>query len=354
MKKKIVLVVGLAITVFALWYTTRGVDWKEFARSLGRVHWLWIAPALAAFYYSMYLRAVRWGLLFRPHHQFSGARMFKPIMICFAFNSILPGRVGEVARAYYVGKRMETGISTALATVLAERIFDGVCLLGILGVSLMMLKLPTDQTFSFGTHTMNVSQGITILTRLSLVLTVGVIVFMIPAVQRLMVQIVRRLPLLPGGLKHKLETLVGQFARGFHALAKPAVLAQIVFQSIVLWLLVGISNWCVGLGFGLPMNALHGCALMTLIGIFILIPAAPGYWGLYEAGGVFSMVTLLHVTDDKAVALAYTLMIHLVQYIPIVIVGLIFAAQAQVKADVVAAESTSDDAPANAATKSRA
>src|SRR5690349_16335461 len=116
-KKHIVLILGLAITVFALWFTTRGVQWAEFGRDLKAFRWIWLIPSLAGFYVGMYLRAMRWGLLFLPHHRLSGRQMFPPIMICFAFNSILPGRVGEVARAYYVGKHMKTGISTALATV---------------------------------------------------------------------------------------------------------------------------------------------------------------------------------------------------------------------------------------------
>ena len=136
--------------------------------------------------------------------------------------------------------------------------------------------------------------------------------------------------MIPLGLKHKLETIVLQFAAGFDSLAKPSVLARVVFQSLVLWLLVGASNWVLALGFGLPMNLLHGLALMGIIGVFILIPAAPGYWGLYEAGGIFALI-YLGVTTDQSLALAYVLVSHLLQYLPIVVVGLFFAWQSRIK-----------------------
>ena len=85
------------------------------------------------------------------------------------------------------------------------------------------------------------------------------------------------------------------------------------------------------------MNLLHGTALVALIGIFIMIPAAPGYWGLYEAGGIFSLVAM-GVTQDQSLALAYTLMIHLVQYVPLVAIGLYYAVRSQVRPSAASAE----------------
>ena len=71
--------------------------------------------------------------------------------------------------------------------------------------------------------------------------------------------------------------------------------------------------------------------LVTMIGFAVLIPAAPGYWGLYEAGGVFSLIVLGVVsTSNQSTAFAVTLMTHLVQYIPIVAIGLYFAGRAHI------------------------
>ena len=123
---------GLAVTAFFLWLSTRNVKAADVGLAFRKFHWIWMLPGLVGFYYSMYLRAVRWGLLFRPHHDLKGYQVFRPLMICFAFNSILPGRVGEFARAWLVGRRKEIGVTTALATVVAERLLDAVTLLGML------------------------------------------------------------------------------------------------------------------------------------------------------------------------------------------------------------------------------
>lgn len=335
-KKNLMLVVGIGVTVFFLWLALRGVDFRRMLGALQSFKPLYLIPAAAAFYYSMYLRAVRWGLLFRPHHMLSGPQMFRPIMIGFAFNSVLPGRVGEFMRAWFVGRRFATGVPTALSTVAAERIFDGAVLLGLLAGSLALLP-PVDPTFvyQYGDWTLDAATMGQLTNKIILisgVLTLGVVVFMIPWTQRTIIRIVHRLPLVPTWLKQRLEQVVLQFASGFHALATPAVLARVVFQSLLLWVLIGLSNWVLALGFGLPMNPLHGMAVMSIIGIFILIPAAPGYWGLFEAGGIFALI-YLGLTRDESLAMAYTLVMHSLQYFPIVAIGLFFAWQSRVKPD---------------------
>lgn len=336
-KKHIMFIVGLMVTGVALWYSTRQVSLAEFVNSFKHFHFIWLVPALVTFYFGMYLRAVRWGLLFRPHYDLKGYQLFKPIMICFGFNSLFPARVGEFVRALYVGKREKTGVTTAVATVLAERILDGVTLLGLLALALWSLP-PIDPTISIHlwgktvtAHDFNA--GIHKIIIGCIVLTAGVIVFMIPWTQVVLNKIIRRMPFLPVHFKEKMVHLLMQFAQGFHALQQPWVLTQIIFHSLVLWILVGISNWTVAKGFGLPMNPTQGVALVTLIGIAIVIPAAPGYWGLFEAGTIFSLL-VLGVERDPTKALAYALMIHLVQYLPLVVFGMLFAWQAQIKPGV--------------------
>jgi hypothetical protein len=333
-KKPILLAIGLVVTLLALWYATREVNFRDTIRSMRDYDYRWILPGLAIFYYSMYLRAVRWGLLFEPHHHLRGYQVFPPLMICFAFNSVFGFRSGEVARAYLVGRRENTGIAVALATVAGERILDAVVLLGMLALALHLLP-PMDPALRVpvGNYTLDaatLNKGIDGLIVFCAVITCGVIGFMIPRVQRTMTGVTRRLPILSPALKRRLDQLILQFARGFHALQRPAILARIVFHSVVLWLLTAISNICVARGFGIDMNLNQAIALMALIGIFILPATTPGYWGLYEAGAVFSMIFMDLGTDDSQ-RFAYALMIHLVQYVPIVVVGLYYAARWQVK-----------------------
>jgi len=61
---------------------------------------------------------------------------------------------------------------------------------------------------------------------------------------------------------------------------------------------------------------------MVIICFFIALPSVPGYWGLWEAGGMFSL-TLFGIAPKNAAG--FTLMNHAVQLFPIIIIGLVSA-----------------------------
>lgn len=335
-QKKLTIIIGLAITVAMLYWSTRGVDWRKCGSDFKAYRWLWMLPAFATFYYSMYLRAVRWKLFFADKHGLTGYRLFPPLMVGFCFNSILPMRVGEFMRSYLVGTRLKTGVATTMATVGAERIMDGVTMLAMMAISLIMMP-PIDPAFSIteGNFTLtaaNVEAGKKGLIIVCLVLTVGVITYMLPWTQRLIYAIIRKFPMLSDRLKEKLLHFVEAFTRGFDSLKDPVRVVKMLAYSIVLWGLVGVSNVAVARGFGVEMSLPQAITMVTLIGIFITIPASPGYWGLYEAGGIFSLF-VLGVLDQSQRTLAFsvTLMTHLLQYLPIVVIGLFYAVRMGVK-----------------------
>jgi len=62
---------------------------------------------------------------------------------------------------------------------------------------------------------------------------------------------------------------------------------------------------------------------MVIICFFISLPSVPGWWGLWEAGGVFAL-SLLGVSSKDAAG--FTLANHAVQVFPVIIVGMISAA----------------------------
>ena len=61
---------------------------------------------------------------------------------------------------------------------------------------------------------------------------------------------------------------------------------------------------------------------MIIVCFFIALPSAPGYWGLWEAGGIFAM-SLFGVSAKDAAG--YTLTNHVIQMVPVIITGLVSA-----------------------------
>jgi len=157
---------------------------------------------------------------------------------------------------------------------------------------------------------------------------VGAFVMLLPAARRLAERVIMALPLVPTGPKAKVAQLLHAFSRGFDSLADWRLIVGIAFHTMLLWGVVAWTLQIMALGFpGMEhMSFLDGLALNFLIMLAIMIPAAPGYWGLYEVGCVLAL-RLLGITSDFELAFSYSLIIHAFQTLPIMAIGFAYAAK---------------------------
>src|SRR5581483_7152984 len=85
-----------------------GVGLAGIGRSLKRVHPWWLVAALALNSLSMFLRAVSWQAVLRaalPDVRLRSRVVVRATMIGVLVSAVVPGRVGEPARAYLVARR---------------------------------------------------------------------------------------------------------------------------------------------------------------------------------------------------------------------------------------------------------
>ncbi len=135
--------------------------------------------------------------------------------------------------------------------------------------------------------------------------------------------IVEGFPLLPLKVKKGLAAIINTFAEGMHSLRSPKLILIVTLQSVAVWMTVAWSMQIMPYGFeGMrAMTMSEAVALMVISCLAILIPAAPGYWGLMELGIKFGMVILAVDTNPSRV-MAYALVVHALQYFPITGIGL--------------------------------
>jgi hypothetical protein len=62
--------------------------------------------------------------------------------------------------------------------------------------------------------------------------------------------------------------------------------------------------------------------MMVIICFVIALPSVPGFWGLWEAGGVFALMLFGVAEKDAA---GFTLANHAVQMFPVILVGMLSA-----------------------------
>ena len=330
-RKRVQFVAGLLVTALCLYLAFRNVPLRQLWDELRRILYGWALPFCVITTASMYLRAIRWKYLLEPVLQAPSHHLFPPLIICFALNGILPGRAGEFARAYLVARDYKVRFSSALATVVVERIADGIGLLILFVAILAIVPLGEGISVQWKSITIDAVVLRTLINRLlilSVIILAGTIMMLWQPFRRSVQGAVSRAPFVPHKVKDRLNRFIETFVHGFHSLRSPRLVCWVIFYTAAVWLAVGWSLSVLSYGFpNVHLNMLQGMATAIIICIAIMIPAAPGYWGLYEVGCILALQMLGVVPagpEGRAAALSYSLVCHFMQMVCTILPGMYF------------------------------
>jgi uncharacterized protein (TIRG00374 family) len=118
----------------------------------------------------------------------------------------------------------------------------------------------------------------------------------------------------------RITRMIDRAADGFLLFKHPLKLVACTGVTLVIWFLTALSYYTMALGcpdIGLSLYELS--FQMVIICFFIALPSVPGYWGVWEAGGIFAL-SLFGVS--KQAAAGYTLVNHAVQMFPVFLLGI--------------------------------
>ena len=137
----------VALTIVFLLLAFRGTDPTALFESLKGADYWWIVAMFVIYMASHLLRAWRWRYLLDPVKKGIGLRnLFSGVMIGFLMNNILP-RAGELARPYSIGKLEGISKSSALGTIVVERIMDILASLLLIAMLPFIYEGPLRQVF---------------------------------------------------------------------------------------------------------------------------------------------------------------------------------------------------------------
>ena len=123
------LALGLLVSAIFLWIALQGQDLTNVWETLTHANYLWIVPGILAYFLAVLARTWRWHYLLRSIKPVSLRTLFPIVTIGYMGNNIYPARAGEVLRAYVLRREEGVPVSASLATIVIERIFDGVVML---------------------------------------------------------------------------------------------------------------------------------------------------------------------------------------------------------------------------------
>lgn len=313
-RKTIYVVIGLTISVVLLWMLFRNINVTDLISALRGANYYWLIPNGALIVLTMYLRAYRWNFMIAPIKKVKFSNLLAATCIGFMANNVLPLRLGEFVRAYSLSAQdREITKSASLATIFVERlVFDLVALLLIFGVVLYVAPIEFDQRMETGLY-------ITIT-----VAILGIVSMLALAYkpEKAGVLITRYLFFLPEKLKELIRAIIVKFSLGLTFLTNIKSVAWVAVQTMVIWIIMGISNYFVfeAFGFDLPLDA--SFVVLVVVSISILVPSSPGFIGVYHGGVVWSLIQYPGISNEEALSCA--LVLHAAQYSIVTLMGFYF------------------------------
>ena len=279
----------IAVVVVGLVYALRGLQLDELGDALADAKWWPIAIAAVINFGLLGCKALAWHVMLAPEHVVPIRRLVRYTITAFAASVIVPARGGEVLRLVALRRFDGVPLTQSAAVALAEKLIDVLAMLLIMApIPWLLPGLPPSVSWWIG----GLSAGALI-----------ALVILVIAVGRVR----------PTGW-------FGRIVTGMRVLRRPSRFSGTVALLVVLWLLdiVMVQLTLYAVGIDLPWA---GAALVLFTSnIAIALPSTPGQVGAFELGAVAGL-TVLHVA--RAPAMAFAVLYHALQIVPLLAVGLI-------------------------------
>lgn len=269
------------------------VDLEEFFDHLRNADQTYILGMILLYPVAIVVRAIRWQVLLREPMSFWRAMHIQNIG--FMLNTLLPLRLGEVARVLLMSREPKQGAGAGLSALTLERLLDVIMALLCVGSGLLLLPedaaLPPETTTSIGFFIM-----------VALVMGLGVLFIspLHPLVIRIATFFLRPLP---DHLAHKLLGFIEDTLHGFKAIAEPKRLFSSLLSSVILWAIYA-GYYQLGLYAFIGTDAPVGAGLLTLGAIAVggAAPSLPGAVGVFQAAAVIALTAAGY---DTSIATSY-------------------------------------------------
>lgn len=307
------LVLGLSLSGAAVaWVATR-VDLNGLGQAFGRLDWRWLPVLVLTYLSSFLIRGVRWQLMLRPIKSLGWTTATANVIVGFMANNLLPARLGEVVRAYILGRWEGVSKVSVLSSVLVERIFDGLALLVIFTSTAYLGSFAPE-------HELLISRVGTLAAVLFLGAMAGVLLARIRP-NWLLGLLKIFVFWAPQEVKDK---IFGLCDRGLHAVAFLRLdwtLPVFLLLSMAVWLVEGVVFLLALPAMSLTANPVLAYFTLGLVSFGILLPSAPGYVGVFQG---CCLIAFAAFAIPEEIALSYGLIVHASQFIPTTLIGLIY------------------------------
>jgi len=298
------IVLGLAVSVGLLLYCFWNVDLHAVVARLRETLWTFLALSVALNFLSLWVRARRWYYLFPPRTY--PTHLLRSLLIGYMGNNLLPLRAGELVRIY-VASRHGPPFWSTFATVVVERVLDGLAIGLIIAGVLWAVPVPTELRWSIVVFLVVDLIGIVVLAAIA----------MAPGVCR---AVIERLFRRVGWLEQRLVRVLDTMTEGLQGLRAPGHAVPITLCSVGIWFFFALSLWTALHSAHLDLPLAAAWTVLAFLGLGVSLPSSPGFVGVVQAATVLALALF---SVPRLEALSFSVLIHASQFIPITAAGLL-------------------------------
>ena len=299
-------IAGLVGLGLAIYWSVKGVDFKEVMSILGGMDRLLTAGVLILTTINLLIRSIVWKFVVSPIKQVPVRHALSSYLIGVFSNLFLPFKLGDVAQGYYLGRREAISKVSVVSAVLVQRVFE------VTSLFLIMLILATTFSFPLLFQKRTVIIGILVLS--------GVAGLFFVFKKR--AQVVKAIESLLGSFSPKLAHFVGQtierFLVGTMAIHNWADVVKIMSLSLLSWVIQIVMVYFTSSALGIDLDVITSSIVLLIINLGLIIPLAPGNIGTFQFFCILAL-SLFSVTKSKA--LTFSIIFQAIQGLPVIIGG---------------------------------
>lgn len=251
---------SLLIGFLSIRWIYYSIDFGEMKNLAGQVRWLWVLIAIVFFWIEYHFRTKRWQSLFSPFIKLPYSNIWRVLIAGSAMNVLIPARLGELVRVDLCKRWLEVARPTAFATVVCERVADGITILCCLTLGFLFLTSADGE------------KEILRLLYLGAPLFAGGFLMLI-AIKIAPLPFFKRFP--------RLAPKVEAFQNVLRNISS-STFFELVVYTLVIWGLEGCALWSIIQSVGVALGIWDMALLLGIVNLSTLLPSPPGFLGTLQ------------------------------------------------------------------------
>lgn len=302
-------IIGVLFSSVFIYLAFRNVEWTHVWQTLREIDLLYLIPFMLCGILVQIVRNFRWAYILQPIERVEWWPLFAITSVGFMAIFIFPARLGEFARPYLLSRARPIRMSAALATVVLERVMDGMTMVLIMVPFVLLAPMPG------WVAPMGIFAAILFSGAFGTLLALAL--YRHWALEKIQ-WLIRWMPIWLGS---RIMNIMNSFVDGLDILPSVRKGIWLMAYTLILWFLYATMVWILFFSFRFPLGFREALILEIMVGLALMIPAAPGFVGNFHLACILAL-SFFGIARTPAVS--YALMLHILQFSLIIGLGLIF------------------------------